>query len=52
LGSFCRIRHYGLLASGTDSDNIARARSMLDVPAEQPEAGDDSRAVAPRHPPP
>ena len=41
---FHRIRHYGLLASGTRADNIARARRLLDVPAEQPEAGDDSRA--------
>ena len=39
---FHRIRHYGLLASGTRADNIARARRLLDVPAEQPEAGDDS----------
>jgi hypothetical protein len=41
---FHRIRHYGLLASGTRADNIAKARRLLDVPAEQPEAGDDSRA--------
>jgi hypothetical protein len=34
-----RIRHYGLLASGTRADNIARARRLLDVPAAQPEAG-------------
>ena len=38
---FHRIRHYGLLASGTRADNIARARRLLDVPAAQPEAGDD-----------
>jgi len=38
---FHRIRHYGLLASGTRADNIAKARRLLDVPAEQPEAGDD-----------
>ena len=37
---FHRIRHYGLFASGTRSDNIARARRLLDVPAAQPEAGD------------
>ena len=36
---FHRIRHYGLLASGTRADNIARARRLLDVPAAQPEAG-------------
>jgi Putative transposase len=41
---FHRIRHYGLLASGTRADNIANARRLLDVPAEQHEAGDDSRA--------
>jgi hypothetical protein len=36
--SFHRIRHYGLLASGTRADNVARARRLLDVPAVQPEA--------------
>jgi hypothetical protein len=41
---FHRIRHYGLLASGTRADNIARARRLLDVPAEHPETGDDSHA--------
>ena len=40
---FHRIRHYGLLASGTRADNIARARRLLDRSAEQPEAADDSR---------
>ena len=34
---FHRIRHYGLLASGTRAGNIARARELLDVPAAQPE---------------
>jgi hypothetical protein len=43
---FHRIRHYGLLASGTRANNIARARRLLDVPAAQPEAGDDSCAEA------
>jgi hypothetical protein len=43
---FHRIRHYGLLASGTRADNIARARQLLDVPAAQPEPGDDSCAEA------
>src|SRR6202171_2636405 len=43
---FHRIRHYGLLASGTRADNIARARELLDVPAAQPEAGDDNCAEA------
>ncbi len=41
---FHRIRHYGLLASGTRADNIARARRLLDVPAAQPEAADNSCA--------
>src|SRR5438132_1956892 len=39
---FYRIRHYGLLASGTRADNIARARRLLDVP----EAGDTNCAEA------
>src|SRR5256714_2078601 len=43
---FHRIRHYGLLASGTRADNIARARRWLDVPAAQPEAGDTNCAEA------
>jgi hypothetical protein len=37
---FHRIRHYGLLASGTRADNIARARRLLNVAAAQPEARD------------
>ena len=37
---FHRIRHYGLLASGTRADNIARARRLLDVPAAQPSTAD------------
>jgi Putative transposase len=41
---FHRIRHYGLLASGTRADNIARARRLLDVTAPQSEADNDSRA--------
>jgi hypothetical protein len=43
---FHRIRHYGLLASGTRADNIARARQLLDVPAAQPETDDTSCAEA------
>ena len=42
---FHRIRHYGLLASGTRADNIAQARRLLDVRATQTEAGD---ATVPR----
>jgi hypothetical protein len=41
---FHRIRHYGLLASGTRAHDVDRARRLLDVPAEQPEVCDDSRA--------
>jgi len=41
---FHRSRRYGLLASGTRADNIAKACRLLDVPADQHEAGDDSRA--------
>jgi len=36
---FHRIRHYGLLASGTRADNIARARELLNSSAPQAEAG-------------
>jgi hypothetical protein len=43
---FHRIRHYGLLASGTRADNIARARRLLDVQAAQPEAADAKCAEA------
>jgi len=43
---FHRIRHYGLLASGTRADNIARVRRLLDVPTAQPEATDNSCAGA------
>ncbi len=43
---FHRIRHYGLLASGTRADNIAQARRLLDVPAAQPEAGETNGAEA------
>jgi hypothetical protein len=43
---FHRIRHYGLFASATRADNIARARRLLDVPAAQPEAGDTNCAEA------
>jgi hypothetical protein len=43
---FHRIRHYGLLASGTRADNIARARRLLVVPAAQPGTEDNSCADA------
>jgi hypothetical protein len=41
---FHRIRHYGLLASGTRADNIARARRLLDASTAQPQAADTRRA--------
>jgi hypothetical protein len=40
---FHRIRHYGLLASGTRADNIARARELLAV--SKPEAQPTATAV-------
>jgi hypothetical protein len=49
---FHRIRHYGLLASGTRADNIARARELLTVPAAQSEAADTNRAEANEPKPP
>jgi len=39
---FHRIRHYGLLASGTRTVNIARARELLAVPV-SPEPPDNNR---------
>jgi hypothetical protein len=36
---FHRIRHYGLFASGTRADNIARVRELLNSSAPQAEAG-------------
>jgi hypothetical protein len=46
---FHRIRHYGLLASASRSDNIARARQLLAAPAPQTQA-DDAQAAAPDEP--
>ena len=43
---FHRIRHYGLLASGTRADNIARARRLIDPSTAQPEVGDTCCAEA------
>jgi len=45
---FHRIRHYGLLASGTRADNIARARELLSV--SQPEGQPTPAAVDPSKP--
>ncbi|WP_424601195.1 IS91 family transposase [Bradyrhizobium sp.] len=49
---FHRIRHYGLFASGTRADNIARARERLAVLAAQSEAADTNRAEANEPKPP
>ena len=47
---FHRIRHYGLLASGTRAVNIARARELLAVPVrpEPPDTTDTPAADEPR----
>jgi hypothetical protein len=37
---FHRIRHYGLLATGTRAENIDRARKLLDAVAPSTDAGD------------
>jgi hypothetical protein len=36
---FHRIRHYGLFASATRADNIARARRLLECPRHSPRPG-------------
>ena len=46
---FHRIRHYGLLASGTRKDNLERARRLLAV---APEAPDDTPMEPPEARPP
>lgn len=50
--TFHRIRHYGLLASGTRADNIARARRLLDVPAAQPGTADTATSSETSEPKP
>ena len=50
---FHRIRHYGLLASASCADNIARARQLLAVPkrqAEPADAPDHNDPPLPSHP--
>ncbi len=37
---FHRIRHYGLLATGTRAENVKRARALLDAAAPRADAGD------------
>jgi hypothetical protein len=41
---FHRIRHYGLFASASRADNIARARELLAAPAPQTQANDADAA--------
>jgi hypothetical protein len=49
-GGFHRIRHYGLLASGSRAANIARARQLLAVPvrSEQQDTSEAQAADEPR----
>src|SRR5271157_5786369 len=53
-GGFHRIRHYGLFASASRVDNIARARELLAIPPQprQPNqvAGDDRESKTLSHP--
>jgi hypothetical protein len=47
-GGFHRIRHYGLLANGTRTASLARARQLLDAPAPPaPSVEDDPGTDAP-----
>jgi hypothetical protein len=47
---FHRIRHYGLFASASRADNIARARELLNAPPPQTQS-DDAQATKPDDPP-
>jgi hypothetical protein len=44
---FHRIRHYGLFASGSRAENIARVRELLSAPAQQNDADDPADADQP-----
>jgi hypothetical protein len=44
---FHRIRHYGLFASGTRADNIARARRLLDTAMAQSKTADVTTSSEP-----
>ena len=46
---FHRIRHYGLFASASRADNLARSRQLLAARAPQPRS-DDPSATAPDEP--
>jgi hypothetical protein len=43
---FHRIRHFGLFAKASPTDNIARARELLAVPKAQPQHGDADAAAS------
>ena len=45
---FHRIRHYGLFASGTRADNIARARRLLNASIAQPGTADTTTSGEPK----
>jgi hypothetical protein len=45
---FHRIRHYGLFASGTRADNIARARRLLDASMAQSGTADTTTSSEPK----
>jgi hypothetical protein len=47
---FHRIRHYGLLASGSRRDNLARARELLAVPPRPPEPDEEAEPTDHRPP--
>ena len=49
---FHRIRHYGLFASGTRADNIARARRLLDASMTQASTADTTTSSETREPKP
>jgi hypothetical protein len=49
-GGFHRIRHYGLFASGSGIDNIARARELLAMPP-RPRQADENATSADNEPP-
>jgi Putative transposase len=49
---FHRIRHYGLFASGTRADNIARARRLLDASMTQASTADTTTSSETSEPKP
>jgi hypothetical protein len=49
-GGFHRIRHYGLLASGTRAESIARARELLNASAPKDSDADADPSDGASHP--